>query len=146
MCAYMPTAPVRPPAPAIGLRVHVGAVREQLRRQRRVPVASGFMERRQPVADRARAETASARHRRSCVSGNGRVCAFVPARVCVCVRHACMHAYMFVGMCVSSCRNVSTHVCMCVCMYVCMHVRMYACKYVCMSVFSYVSMWAYMYA
>ncbi len=44
-------------APAIGLRVNVGAVRQQRRHRRRVPFASGPMERRLPAADRARAHT-----------------------------------------------------------------------------------------
>jgi hypothetical protein len=50
----------RPPAPVIGLRVHVGAVREQCRHHVRVLSVSGVMERRPPEVERTRARMAGA--------------------------------------------------------------------------------------
>ncbi len=51
-------------APVTVLLVHVGAVRQQRRHRRRVPVASGVMERREPAVARARAHTERAWIRR----------------------------------------------------------------------------------
>jgi hypothetical protein len=49
-------------APVKVLRVHVGAVREQRRRHRRVPLLSGVMERRVPAVESARPQCPSLTH------------------------------------------------------------------------------------
>jgi hypothetical protein len=74
-------------APVIVLRVHVGAVREQRRHHRRVPVVRGHMERRVPAADRARAHAASASPSAR-ASGNGSAFVGVRAQACACVTRA----------------------------------------------------------
>jgi hypothetical protein len=115
-------------APEVALRVHVGAAREQRRHHRRVPVASGFMERRLPAAERARAHTA-ARAVGACkwvrvgvrvpACACGRVCVSVRAQecvacVCVCVR-ACAYTsvsiWLRASVCVCLCACPSAHAC-----------------------------------
>jgi hypothetical protein len=72
-------------APGIGLRVHVGAVREQRRHHIRVPVGSGPMERRVPAA-----ETRSRTHRQRAPVG---ACKWERARVrsCACLCGVCVY-------------------------------------------------------
>jgi hypothetical protein len=62
-CAH-PTVPTGTAAPVIGLRVHVGAAREQRRHHVRVPVLSGEMQRRPPAA-----ATRSRTHRQRAPAG-----------------------------------------------------------------------------
>ncbi len=136
-------------APVLVLRVHVGAVREQRRRHRRVPVDGGQVERRLPAADRELANTRqrllSARvsgNVQLCASERACTCAFVRARVCLRVP-VCACAFVRARVClrvpVCACAFVRARVCLrvpvCACAFVrarvCLRMPVCACAFVC---------------